>query len=139
MKRIVIAILLVIIMAISGVSVALAATKIAPNKGDVGHPFTIIDTPEGRLTDGTKAVFKSAGTEVVVDLQTHNPHKTAQGTIPTGIVPGDYAVFVRQPDGTEIEFGMFTVIGGTILCLECGEENIPPSASECPTCGGQLP
>ncbi len=85
-------------------------TKIVPTDGaEPGHPFTIIDTPDGRLTDGCKAVFKLGGTETVVDLRTHKPYNTAKGTVPD-IGGGDYTVFVRQPDGSEFEIGMFTVI-----------------------------
>lgn len=86
-------------------------TKIVPTDGaEPGHPFTIIDTPAGRLVDGTKAVFKKGGAEVVVDLRTNNPHKTAKGTVPN-VPGGDYTVFFRHPDGTEISLGTFTVIG----------------------------
>ena len=87
-----------------------AKTKIAPKKGELGHPFTIVDTPEHRLIDGTKAVFKLEGAETVVDLRTHKPHSTAQGVLPQGMSGGEYTVFIRQPDGTEIEIGLFTVL-----------------------------
>lgn len=79
---------------------AWAPTKIVPTDGaPPGHPFTIIDTPGGRLVDGVKAVFKSGGgTETLVDeLNTHKPWKTAQGTVPSGLAPGDYDVGIRPP------------------------------------------
>lgn len=88
----------------------LAKTKIAPTKGEPGHPFTIIDTPERRLIDDSKAVFKLDGSETVVDLRTHKPHATAQGELPQGMPGGEYYVFIKQPDGTEIEIGLFTVL-----------------------------
>ena len=86
-------------------------TKIVPTDGaEPGHPFTIIDTGERRLTDGCVAVFKLGGSETVVDLRTHKPYKTAKGIVPD-IGGGDYTVFVRQVDSTEFEIGLFTVIG----------------------------
>jgi len=86
-------------------------TKIVPTDGaEPGHPFTIIDTGQARLTDGCQAVFKLGGSETVVDLRTHKPYKTAKGIVPD-IGGGEYTVFVRQVDGTEFEIGLFTVIG----------------------------
>ncbi|UCH88328.1 MAG: hypothetical protein JSV49_08675 [Thermoplasmata archaeon] len=85
-------------------------TKIVPTDGaQPPHPFTVIDTPAGRLVDGTVAVFKKDGGETVLDLRTHKPFKTAKGELPEGMAGGDYTVFFRQPDGTEIELGPFTV------------------------------
>lgn len=85
-------------------------TKIVPTDGaEPGHPFTIIDTGQARLTDGCKAVFKLGGSETVVDLRTHKPYNTAKGIVPD-IGGGDYTVFVRQADGSEFEIGPFTVI-----------------------------
>jgi hypothetical protein len=90
-----------------------APTKIVPTDGGApGHPFTIVDTPEGRLTDGCKAVFKGPVMEVETDLRTHNSHKVAQGRVPEGIFPGEYIVFVRVPDGSEFEIGPFMVYEG---------------------------
>lgn len=86
-------------------------TKIVPTDGaEPGHPFTIIDTGQARLTDGCKAVFKLGGSETVVDLRTHKPHKTAKGIVPD-IGGGDYTVFIRLVDGSEFEIGLFTIIG----------------------------
>jgi hypothetical protein len=92
---------------------AYAPTKIAPTKAETGHPFTIIDTPEKRLVDGSVAVFKLDGLETVLPLRTHKPYNTAQGRIDPNMYGGDYSVFVRQPNGTEIEIGLFTVLGPT--------------------------
>ena len=39
------------------------AVKIAPTQAEAGHPFTIIDTSQSRLIDGSVAVFKSDGLE----------------------------------------------------------------------------
>jgi len=86
-------------------------TKIVPTDGaEPGHPFTIIDTGQRRLTDGCQAVFKLGGSETVVDLRTHKPYNTAKGIVPD-VGGGDYTVFVRQADGTEFEIGLFTVTG----------------------------
>jgi hypothetical protein len=104
---------------------AYAPTKIAPTEGEPGHPFTIIDTPEGRLVDGCVAVFELYGDEIVISLRTHKPHKTAQGRLPEDIGGGEYSVFVRCGN-TEIEIGTFTVIGDPTPPQ-------PPSIS--PTCG----
>jgi hypothetical protein len=86
-------------------------TKIVPTDGgQPGHPFTIIDTPAGRLVDGTKAVFKLGGTETVVDLKMNKPHKPAKGTVPD-VPGGEYVVHFCQPDGTEISLGTFMIFG----------------------------
>jgi hypothetical protein len=93
------------------VSVADANTKIAPTVAGPGHPFTIIDTPEGRLIDGSVAVFKLGGLEVVLPGRTHKPHNTMQGRLAPDMIGGEYTVFVRQPNGSEFEIGLFTVLG----------------------------
>jgi hypothetical protein len=94
------------------VSVADANTKIAPTKASSGHPFTIIDTPEGRLIDGSVAVFRLGQLEVVLPGRTHKPYNTMQGRLAPDMIGGEYTVFVRQPDGSEFEIGQFTVLGG---------------------------
>lgn len=48
-------------------------------------------------------------TSTNIVLRTHEPYKTAQGRLPAGMAPGTYNVFFRQPDGTEVEAGPFTV------------------------------
>ena len=104
-----------------------AKTKIAPTKGEPGHPFTIINTPEHRLIDGSKAVFKLGDAEVVIDLRTHKPYSTAQGVLPLDITGGDYTVFCRQPDGTVIEIGMFKVLAPV---AEPTQPSISPTIGE---------
>lgn len=101
-------------------------TKIAPTEAAPPHPFTIIDTPDGRLVDGSVAVFKFNGAETILPLNTHKPYKTAQGAIPAGMGGGIYEVFVRLPGGTEFFVGTFTVIAPAIITE-------PPSIS--PTSG----
>jgi hypothetical protein len=107
----IISVLVVLGVLMSSGLVAASPTKIVPIDGaDPGHPFTLIDTGERRLTDGCQAVFRLGGSETVVDLRTHKPYNTANGIVPD-IGGGDYAVSVRQPSGTEFEIGLFTVTG----------------------------
>ena len=86
-----------------------ATVKIAPNKAYPGHPFTIVDTPHGRLTDGSVAVFILDGIETIIPLYTHNPGKTAQGELPNDLSPGVYQVIIRKMDDTEFTIGQFVV------------------------------
>lgn len=84
-----IALVLTIALLVSGTSAVLAAsqgqTKIAPTEAAAPHPFTIIDTPDGRLVDGSVAVFRLNGVETVIPLKTHKPYNTAQGNLPAGM------------------------------------------------------
>lgn len=97
-------------------------TKIVPTDGaEPGEPFTIIDTPDGRLVDGSVAVFKLSGSERTVPLRTHKPFNTAQRRLPTDMGGGLYDVFVRQPSGTEFPVGTFLVIAPVL-----GEPFIEP-------------
>ncbi len=89
-------------------------TKIAPTEAAPPHPFTIIDTPDGRLVDGSVAVFRLNGTEVIIPLKTHKPYNTAQGNLPAGMGGGDYQVSVRQPGGAEFVVGMFKVLAPVV-------------------------
>ncbi len=85
--------------------------KIAPTQAKPGEPFTIVDTPDGRLVDGSVAVFRLAtGAMIEASLRTHNPHKTAQGRLPLSIPGGEYSVAVRLPSGEELALGSFTVL-----------------------------
>lgn len=93
---------------------AWAPTKIAPTEAEPGHPITIIDTPEGRLVDGSVAVFTLNGATLEIPLRTHKPFKTAQGRLPLDIVGGDFNVSVRQPGGLEFAIGPFTVLGTVV-------------------------
>ena len=86
-----------------------ATVKIAPNKAYQGHPFTIVDTPQGRLTDGSVAVFILDGIETTISLRTHKPGKTAQGELPQDLPPGVYQVIIRKMDETEFAIGQFEV------------------------------
>ena len=90
-------------------------TKIAPTEAEPPHPFTIIDTPDGRLVDGSLAVFKLNGAGTILSLNTHKPYNTAKGAIPEGMGGGIYEVYVRMPGGTEFFVGMFTVIAPVII------------------------
>ena len=104
------------------ISVAEANTKIAPTEAEPGHPFTIIDTPEGRLIDGSVVVFKLDGLEVVLPGRTHKPFNTMQSRLAPDMFNGEYSVFVRQPDGTEFEIGLFPDILDEAKrsgCLQC--------------------
>ena len=68
----------IIILGILGLSQdAWAPTKIVPTLAEPVHPFTLIDTPEGRLMDGTVAVFTFNGASTEVSLETHKSDKTA--------------------------------------------------------------
>lgn len=59
-RTILIAIFSIAITAIFSTTITFAMpVKIVPAEAIPGNYFTIIDTPEGRLTDGTVAVFKS--------------------------------------------------------------------------------
>jgi hypothetical protein len=94
------------------VGIVYAPTKIVPTDGaEPGHPFTILDTPAGRLVDGCQAVFNLGGSQTTIDLRTHRPYKTAKGEIPADMGGGDYQVSIRCPDSTEFEIGTFMVIG----------------------------
>jgi hypothetical protein len=93
--------------------VAYGVTKIAPIQAKAGHPFTIIDTPQKRLIEGSVAVFRLGGQEVVLPGRTHKPYNTMHGRLAPDMFGGDYTVWVRQPDGAEIEIGSFTVLGPT--------------------------
>jgi len=90
-----------------------ANTKVAPTEAEPGHPFTIIDTPDGRLIDGSVAVFKRDGVEFVLPGHTHQPYNTMQGRLATDMYSGEYTAYARQPDGAEFEIGLFTVLGAT--------------------------
>src|SRR5689334_12955907 len=83
--------------------------KIAPTQAEPSHPFTLIDTPEGRLVDGSVARFTLNGKTTEVALQTHKPFKTAQGALPPGLSGGKYDVRVHRPDDTELAIGVFLV------------------------------
>ena len=91
-------------------------TKIAPTKAKPPHPITLIDTPDGRLVDGSKAVFTLDGVETVVDLRTNG--KTGHGNLPAGMPGGIYTVAFRQPDGTVISAGSFEVDAAPEASLE---------------------
>jgi hypothetical protein len=93
---------------------AAGQTKIAPTEAAPPHPFTIIDTPNGRLVDGSVAVFRLNGTEMVIPLKTHKPWNTAKGMLPADMGGGDYEVSVRQPGGTEFVVGMFKVLAPVV-------------------------
>lgn len=95
-------------------------TKIAPSEAETGHPFTIIDTSQRRLVDGSVAVFRLGALEVQLPLKTHKPFNTAKGRLASDMYGGLYLVFIRQPDGSEFEVGVFTVFG---------EAAPPPSVS----------
>lgn len=86
-----------------------AKVKIAPNEAHPGHPFTIVDTPQGRITDGSVAVFILDGIETIIPLRTHKPGKTAQGELPSDVKPGVYQVNIRKMDDTEFTIGQFIV------------------------------
>lgn len=97
---------------------ATGQTKIAPVEAEPAHPFTIIDTPEGRLIEGSVAVFVLNSAETVVALRTTKSQKTAKGILPGDIGGGEYIVYLRQPDGSEFEVGTFTVIAEPALPAE---------------------
>jgi hypothetical protein len=90
---------------------AWAPTKIAPTEASTPHPFTIIDTPDGRLSDGAVAIFTLSGSQTIIPLKTQKPFMTAQGQLPNNIEGGTYEVSFLQPGGTEIPVGIFKVIG----------------------------
>lgn len=92
---------------------AFASTKIAPTQAEAGHPFTIIDTAQRRLLDGSVAVFRLAGLEVKLPLRTHKPFNSAHGWLAPNMYGGEYKVFVRQPGGTEIGVGSISVFGAS--------------------------
>ena len=115
MKRCVIAYLFGALIFILIAANALGKTKISPSQAEAGRPFTIIDTSQKRLLDGSVAVFSSAGRRIEVPLRTHKPFNTAHGRLSLEMHGGEYAVFVRPPYGTEIEIGSFTVVGATAL------------------------
>jgi len=88
-------------------STTIAPTTIAPTDGEPGHGFVLIDTSDGRIADGAKAVFTLNGASTEVDLITQS------GTVAYGSVPevggGDYTVSFKLPDGTVIDVGNFEV------------------------------
>ncbi len=88
-----------------------APVKIAPTRAAPPHPFELIDTPEGRLVDGTVAVFDLNGVKSEIPLRTHSPYKTAHGDLPANLPGGDYLVSFKTPSGEEFEVGPFKVIG----------------------------
>lgn len=91
---------------------AYAPTKIAPTEAEPGKPFTVIDTPHGRLVNGTVAIFRTAqAPQITIPLRTHAPGMTAQGRLPSNITPGTYSVSFRLPNGTEVSLGTFKVLG----------------------------
>ena len=92
---------------------AFGKTKISPPQAEPGHPFTIIDTSQRRLVDGSVAVFSSGGRQFTVELRTHKPFNTAQGRLPLEMHGGEFTVFVRQPDDEVFEIGSFRVFGPT--------------------------
>jgi hypothetical protein len=73
---------LVASLGLSGVAVGAGVTKVAPTQAEPGHPFTLIDTGLARLVDGSEAIFRLGGIQVVIPLDTHNPYNTAQGRLP---------------------------------------------------------
>jgi hypothetical protein len=85
-----------------------AVTRIAPPAAKPGRPFSIFD-PDGRLVDGSVAVFTISGTKTEVPLQIRQSFMTAQGTLPTEMTPGDYTVSVKSPAGGEFDVGPFSV------------------------------
>jgi hypothetical protein len=89
---------------------ASATTMIAPSETFPGESFTIIDTIEGRLQDGSVAIFSSASVSLEVPLRTQEPFKTAHGIVPITIPPDIYSVSLRQPDDTVIFIGTLTVV-----------------------------
>ncbi|MDH3688362.1 MAG: M23 family metallopeptidase [Gammaproteobacteria bacterium] len=113
MKTRVIINLFVVLVFSALAGVAYGVTKIAPTQAEAGHPFTIIDTPKRRLIGGSVAVFKLGGLEVLLSGRTRKPYNTMQGRLAPDMFGGEYTVFVRQPDGTEFEIGLFTVLGPT--------------------------
>ncbi len=110
-RAVIITILAVAITAIFSGTIAIAGvTMIAPSSGSPGQLITITDAPQGRLIDDSLAVFidnHGGGADVVLD--THEPFQTARGRLPAIMAPGDYDVFIKQPSGTKIPVGTFTV------------------------------
>jgi len=99
----------ILILGVIGLSEdAWAPTKIAPTKGEPGHPFTVIDTPEGRLAEGSVCMFTLNGSTTEVDLKTNKKGKTAKGTVPE-VGGGTYEVSCRLVDGTTFAVGAFEV------------------------------
>ncbi len=88
-------------------------TKIAPAEAVPPHPFTLIDTPSGRLVDGCVALFALNGQTTEISLRTHKPYVSAQGQLADGLAGGQYDVSVRQPDGNVIAIGPFSVPGSS--------------------------
>ncbi len=122
MKKLGLLILLLVTVLLSA-GIVQAPTKIVPTDGaGPGHPFTIVDTPEGRLVDGTKAVFKKDGSETLADLRTHSPYKTAKGSLPESLSGGSYTVYFKVPSGDEFFVGPFTVTDEPVM-----EPSIEPS------------
>ncbi|MBI5508034.1 MAG: hypothetical protein HY903_04705 [Deltaproteobacteria bacterium] len=96
--------------------------KIVPADGaEPGEPFTILDTDQGRLGDGSVALFTKSPAVVDIGLRTHAPYKTAQGRLPTTLGGGTYEVSVRRSDGSTFAVGSFNV-----LAPELGEPTIQP-------------
>ena len=113
MERRVITYLIVTLIFIHIAANAFGKTKISPSQAEPGHPFTIIDTSQRRLLDGSVAEFRSAGWQFTVNLRTHKPFNTAHGRLPLEMHGGEYTVCVRPPKGDEIQIGSLIVFGPT--------------------------
>jgi len=98
---------------------SVGVTKIAPDHASAPHPFTLIDTPSGRLVDGSVVVLTSTdhGSTAIL-LKTHAPYNTAQGDLPSGLIGGDYTVSVTRPDGSAFPVGTLHIDGPTAASLE---------------------
>lgn len=94
----------------TAVAQAPGLTKIVPSSARPGHPFTIIDVPQHRLSTGAVVLFRRDGAETQINLRTHRPHNTAKGRLGRNMVPGHYTVHVRVLR-YEFDVGSFTVIG----------------------------
>lgn len=103
---------------------AFAVTKITPTQAEAGRVFTIIDAPQGRLVDGSVAVFRLDGSEVVLPGRTHVSYSTMQGRLSPDMFGGEYSVFVRQPDRTEFEIGPFTVLAPKLIAPYVSESDM---------------
>lgn len=110
-RAIIITIFSIVMIVILSTTIAFAAsTRIVPTSGSPGQLIMIIDAPQGRLIDGSLAVFMdSSGGETDVVLDTHKPYQTAQGRLSASMAPGDYDVFFKQPSGAKVAIGSFSV------------------------------
>ncbi len=115
--------LVFVVLLLASIPIVLAPTKIVPTHGEPGRLFTIIDAPDGRLVDGTTAIFILDGAATEVNLNVHKSEKTAQGNVPN-VGGGDYTVLFRQPDGITVDVGTFTVDAPAV---EPQEPTIEPS------------